>query len=67
MEDRGTRKGEVVARRIRTWAEQDAYSPWRKVLCWTQRAGARKGVKKMTHRWERRVQARKDIEERMDE
>lgn len=56
-----------MARRIRTWAEQDAYSPWRKVLCWTQRAGARKGVKKMTHRWERRVQARKDIEERMDE
>lgn len=41
-------------RRIITWDEQDVYTAWRKLYCWTQRPGAVKKVKRLTHRRERR-------------
>ena len=41
-------------RRIVTFDEQDAYTPWRKYLCYLSRAGAVKKVKKRTHKRERR-------------
>jgi hypothetical protein len=43
-----------MARRIVTWDEQDAYTPWRKLYCYLQRPGAVKGIKRRTHRRERR-------------
>lgn len=43
-----------MARRIVGWAEDDAYSGWRHVLCYTRRPGVRKKIKKLTHRRERR-------------
>lgn len=39
---------------IVTWAEEDAYTPWRKVLCYLQRPGAVKVIKRGTHRRVRR-------------
>lgn len=36
------------------WDEADAYTGWRHVLCYLQRAGAVKRVKRRTHRRERR-------------
>lgn len=47
---------EGMGRRKRTGGgEHDAYSGWRKVLCYLQRAGAVKSIKAETHRRERRV------------
>lgn len=46
--------------------EQDVYSAWRKLLCWTQRPGATKKVKRRTHRRERR-EARAEIQEQLGE
>lgn len=43
-----------MSRRIVTAEEQDAYTAWRKLLCYTQRAGVVKGIKTRTHRRERR-------------
>ena len=43
-----------MARRIVTNEEQDVYTAWRRLYCWTQRAGATKKVKRRTHRRERR-------------
>lgn len=40
---------------IRTREEQDAYTAWRKLLVWTQRAGAVAAVKRRTHRRNRRA------------
>jgi hypothetical protein len=34
--------------------EQDAYTAWRSVLCYTQRAGVVKAIKRTTHKRERR-------------
>ena len=34
--------------------EQDAYTRWRSVLCYTQRAGVVKAIKRTTHKRERR-------------
>jgi hypothetical protein len=34
--------------------EQDAYTGWRAVLCYTQRAGVVKAIKRTTHKRERR-------------
>jgi hypothetical protein len=36
------------------WDEEDAYTPWRKVYCYLQKAGAVKFTKRRTHRRERR-------------
>jgi hypothetical protein len=44
----------VSTRRIISPDEQDVYTSWRALLCWTQRAGATKKVKRLTHRRERR-------------
>ncbi len=41
-------------RHIRTWAEEDAYTSWRKLYCYLSRAGAVKSIKRGTHRRERR-------------
>jgi hypothetical protein len=46
-----------MPRRIADGDEQDVYSRWRHVMCWTQRAGAVKAVKRRTHRRERREAA----------
>lgn len=43
-----------MARRIIGWDEQDVHTPWRKLYCWTQRAGATSKVKRRTRRRERR-------------
>lgn len=36
------------------WQEQDAYTSWRKLYCYLQRAGAVKSIKRGTHRRMRR-------------
>ena len=43
-----------MPRRIVTWDEQDAYTSWRRLYCYLQRAGAVKAIKRRTHRRERR-------------
>ena len=53
-----------MPRRIVTTEEQDAYTPWRKVYCYLQRAGAVKQVKRRTHRRERR-EGRAEIREQV--
>lgn len=44
----------MTRRRIITGEEQDAYSPWRHVLCYLQRPGAVRAIKRRTHKRERR-------------
>jgi hypothetical protein len=39
---------------VKGWAEQDAYTSWRKFYCYLQRAGAVKAIKRDTHRRVRR-------------
>lgn len=41
--------------------EQDCYTGWRKVIKWTQRAGAVKAVKRRTHKRERQ-EWKKDLD-----
>ena len=41
-------------RAIVTWDEDDAYTGWRKVYCYLDKAGAVKYIKRKTHRRERR-------------
>lgn len=41
-------------RQMVSWDEQDAYTPWRKVLCYLQYPGVVKKIKRKTHRRERR-------------
>ena len=53
-------------RHIKGWDEEDVYTAWRKLYCWTQRAGAVKKVKKRTHRRERR-EADAQIKEQLNE
>lgn len=56
-----------MKRIIKTADEQDAYSRWgRKYLIWLSRAGVRKGIKKSTHRRERR-EAKQWIDEQRDD
>ncbi|AOQ28897.1 hypothetical protein SEA_WATERFOUL_35 [Mycobacterium phage Waterfoul] len=38
-----------------TWDERDAFTSWRRVLAYVQRAGVRKAVKQRSHRRDRRV------------
>ena len=56
-----------MSRRIVTTEEQDAYTPWRRLLCYTQRAGVVKSIKARTHRRERRVDARAEIVAQLDD
>lgn len=54
-------------RRITKWFETDAYSKWgRKHLCYIQRAGVRKGIKRMTHRRER-LEGRAEINDQLND
>jgi len=55
-----------MSRRIVTTEEQDAYTPWRRLLCYTQRAGVVKSIKARTHRRERR-EARAEIADQLEE
>lgn len=41
-------------RRMAHYEEYDAYTGWRHVLCYIQRAGVRKAIKRSTHKRERR-------------
>jgi hypothetical protein len=50
----------IERRRITGGDEQDVHTPWRKALCYTQRAGVTAKVKRMTRRRERR-EARKAL------
>lgn len=43
-----------MARRIVTAEEQDIHTGWRKVLCYTQRAGVTAAAKRRTNKRERR-------------
>jgi hypothetical protein len=47
-------------RAITGWAEEDAYTGWRKFYCYLQKAGAVKYIKRRTHRRERR-EAKREI------
>lgn len=50
-----------------TWAEQDAFTSWRKVLCYLQRSGVRKSIKRDSHRYDRRVSKQRAIREQREE
>ncbi|QOP65099.1 hypothetical protein PQE12_gp39 [Arthrobacter phage Adumb2043] len=41
-------------RRMAHWDEQDVYTGWRRVLCYTQRPGVVASIKRRTHKRERR-------------
>jgi hypothetical protein len=47
-------KPSMGRRAIVSWDEEDAYTGWRKVLCYLDKAGAVKYIKRKTHRRERR-------------
>lgn len=49
-----TTKPSMGRRLMKSWDEQDAYTGWRKVLCYLQYPGVRKSIKRRTHRRERR-------------
>lgn len=55
-----------MPRRIVTWEEEDAYTVWRRMYCYTQRPGVCKGIKTRTHRRERR-EAKAEIVERLED
>ena len=55
-----------MKRIMKNGEEYDAYTNWRKYLCWTSRPGAVKSVKRRTHKRERR-EAKRWIEEQLDE
>lgn len=50
-------------RRIRTTDEQDAFTGWRRLYTRFQRPGAAKKVKRAASRYERHVEARRDVAE----
>lgn len=54
-----------MPRRIVTAAEQDAYTPWRRLYCYLSRPGVVKSIKRQTHRRERR-EGRAEIREQCD-
>lgn len=41
-------------RKMHGWPEYDAYTRWRKVLCYMQNHSPRKKIKRVTHKRERR-------------
>lgn len=43
-----------MSRQIRGWDEEDAYTSWRRVYCYLQRAGVVKAIKRRTHKRDRR-------------
>lgn len=47
-------KPSMGRRQIVSWDEDDAYTSWRHVYCYLQKAGAVKYIKRKTHRRERR-------------
>lgn len=47
-------KPSMGRRPTKSWDEDDAYTGWRHVLCYLQKAGAVKYIKRKTHRRERR-------------
>jgi len=49
-----------MPRRIVNADEQDAYTKWRHILCYTHKAGVIKAIKRRTHRRERR-EARRHV------
>lgn len=56
----------MLKRRIVTGDEQDVYTAWRKLYCYTQRAGVVKAVKRRTHRRERQ-EGKVEIREQQQE
>lgn len=52
-------------RAIKTAAEQDAYTPWRKYLCYLARPGVVNKIKRATHRRERR-EGKAEIREQLE-
>jgi hypothetical protein len=55
-----------MKRIIKGSAEQDAYTAWRRLYCYTQRAGVVKSIKRMTHKRERR-ESKRWIEEQLND
>lgn len=53
-------KPSMGRRAITGWAEEDAYTSWRKFYCYLAKAGAVKYIKRRTHRRERR-EAKREI------
>ena len=49
-----TRRPSMGRQAIVTWAEDDAYTSWRKFYCYLHRAGVVKSIKRDTHRRLRR-------------
>jgi hypothetical protein len=49
-----TRRPAMGRQAIVTWAEEDAYTSWRKFYCYLQRPGVVKAIKRSTHRRVRR-------------
>jgi hypothetical protein len=50
----------MMKRKAITGAEQDVVTPWRRLLCYTQRAGVTSGIKRQMRRRERREGAREN-------
>ena len=59
-----TRSSAMGRRAIVTGSEQDAYTRWRKWLCYTHRPGVVKAIKRSTHKRERR-EGRTEIRQEM--
>lgn len=53
-------------RQIIGYDEEDVYTSWRRVYCYTQRPGVVKSIKRKTHKRERR-EARAEIQTRLHE
>ena len=43
----------MTKRPIRGWAQQDAFTGWRKMMCYLKRAGATSSIKREARRRER--------------
>ena len=51
---RTRRRSTMERRAIVTWSEEDAYTSWRQVYCYLNKAGAVAWIKSRTHRRARR-------------
>lgn len=49
-----------MPRQIKNADEHDAYTPWRRVLCYMRRPGVVKTIKRRTHKRER-AEARREL------
>ena len=56
----------IWRRAVKHWDEQDVHTGWRKLLCFTQRPGVTKQVKRRTNRRERRELDAEKIRELRD-